>query len=61
MATPDVNDNKYWFEGLVIPGLNQPSKNTADNKYWFEGLVTPFLASYAATTSKARFFVVFID
>lgn len=49
MATPNVDGARYWFDGLPVEGLQQPTKNTGDTKYWYDGLPMEFLASYGPT------------
>jgi hypothetical protein len=38
----DLNGSKYWFNGLPVPGIDQPIDLGAD-KYWFNGLPDPIL------------------
>lgn len=38
----DLNGAKYWFNGLPVPGIDQPIDLGAD-KYWFNGLPDPIL------------------
>jgi len=49
MATPNVDGARYWFDGLPVEALQQPTKNTGDTKYWYDGLPMEFLASYGPT------------
>lgn len=61
MATPNVDGVKYWFNGLPVDGLQQPTKDTGANKYWFNGLPMDFLASYGAVANTRRTFGVIIQ
>lgn len=61
MATPNVDGAKYWYNGLPIDGLQQPTKDLGADKYWYTGLPMDFLASYGVVpptpTTSTQVFV----
>lgn len=61
MATPNVDGARYWFNGLPVDGLQQPTKNTGNTKYWYNGLPVDFLASYGAVSNTKRTFGIIIQ
>lgn len=61
MATPNVDGSKYWFNGLPVDGVQQPTKDNGADKYWFNGLPVTFLASYAAVANTKRTFGIIIQ
>ncbi len=38
-----INAEKYWFNGLPIPGVGHDATPTGSLTYWFNGLPAPVI------------------